>query len=107
MSLEDYVMADLPVNHPRPVGVIDTIDGDVAVVLVGNDQEPWHFPIDVIPHEATEGSVLLLRRRARTLDVVAVDPEGEVMKRRPFDERLRRARRKERFNRVIAQLQLT
>ena len=32
---------------------------------------------------------------------------GEVMKRRPFDERLRRARRKERFNRVIAQLQLT
>jgi hypothetical protein len=51
--------------------------------------------------------VLLLRRRARTLDVVALDPDGEVMKRRPFDERLRRARRKERFNRVIAQLQLT
>lgn len=100
-------MADLPLNHPRAVGVIDTIEGDVAVVLVGHDQEPWHFPMDVIPHDATEGSVLLLRRRARTLDVVAIDPDGEVMKRRPFDERLRRARRKERFNRVIAQLQLT
>ena len=99
-------MAD-PSLDPRPVGVIDHIDGDVAVVLVGDDQEPWHFPIGVIPLEATEGSVLLLRRRARTLDVVALDPAGEVMKRRPFDERVRRARRKERFHRVIAQLQLT
>jgi|SRR5438045_5126390 hypothetical protein len=106
MSLEDYLMADLSLD-PRPVGVIDHIDGDVAVVLVGDDQEPWHFPIGVIPLEATEGSVLLLRRRARTLDVVALDPAGEVMKRRPFDERVRRARRKERFHRVIAQLQLT
>ena len=100
-------MADLPVNHPRPVGVIDTITDGVAVVLVGHDQEPWHFPIDLIPQEATEGSVLLLRRRARTFEIVALDPAGEVMKRRPFDERLRRARRKERFTRVIAQLQLT
>ena len=103
-------MADLPLNHPRhprPMGVIDTIDGGVAVVLVGQDQELWHFPVGVIPHEATEGSVLLLRRRARTLEVVALDPAGEVTKHRPFDERLRRARRKERFHRVIAQLQLT
>ncbi|MGZ7087650.1 MAG: DUF3006 family protein [Ilumatobacteraceae bacterium] len=89
------------------MGVIDSIDGDVAVVLVGHDQEAWHFPLAVIPREATEGTVLLLRRRARTLEVMAIDPEGEVMKRRPFDERLRRARRKERFSRVIAQLQLT
>ena len=100
-------MADLHVNHPRPVGVIDTITDGVAVVLVGPDQEPWHFPIDLIPREATEGSVLLLRRRARTFEIVALDPDGEVMKRRPFDERLRRARRKERFTRVLAQLQLT
>ena len=56
---------------------------------------------------APDEKVVLLRRRARTLDVVAVDPDGEVMKCRPFDERLRRARRKERFKRVIAQLQLT
>ena len=103
-------MTELPLDHPRhprPVGVIDTIDGDVAVVLVGPDQEQWHFPLAVIPREATEGTVLLLRRRARTLEVVAIDPAGEVMKRRPFDERLRRARRRERFHRVIAQLQLT
>jgi hypothetical protein len=39
--------------------------------------------------------------------VIALDPAGEATKRRPFDERVRRARRKERFNRVIAQLQLT
>jgi hypothetical protein len=51
--------------------------------------------------------VLLLRRRARTLDVIAIDPAGESTKHRPFDERVRRARRRERFNRVLAQLQLT
>ena len=96
-----------PSNIPARWASSTRIDGDVALVLVGHDQEPWHFPMGVIPREATEGSVLLLRRRARTLDVVALDPDGEVMKRRPFDERLRRARRKERFNRVIAQLQLT
>lgn len=100
-------MSDLHVKHPRPVGVIDTIDGDVAVVLVGHEQEAWHFPVALLPEEATEGSVLLLRKRARTLDVIALDPAGEASKRRPFDERVRRARRRERFNRVIAHLQLT
>jgi hypothetical protein len=107
MSLEDQVMAELHLKHPRPVGIIDTIDGDVATVLVGHDQEAWHFPVAVLPEQATEGSVLLLRRRARTIDVIALDPAGELAKRRPFDERVRRARRRERFNRVIAQLQLT
>ena len=100
-------MSDLHVKHPRPVGVIDTIDGDVAVVLVGHEQEAWHFPVALLPEQATEGSVLLLRKRARTLDVIALDPVGEATKRRPFDERVRRARRRERFNRVIAHLQLT
>ena len=100
-------MADLHLKHPRPLGVIDTIDGDVAVVLVGHEQEAWHFPVAVLPEQATEGSVLLLRRRARTFDVIAIDPSAESSKHRPFDERVRRARRKERFNRVIAQLQLT
>jgi hypothetical protein len=95
------------VKQARPVGIIDTIDGDVAVVLIGHEQEAWHFPVAVLPEQATEGSVLLLRRRARTFDVIAVDPAGELSKHRPFDERVRRARRKERFNRVIAHLQLT
>jgi hypothetical protein len=46
MSLEDEVMADLHFKHVRPVGVIDTIDGDLALVLVGQEQEPWHFPVE-------------------------------------------------------------
>ena len=100
-------MAEMHFKHARPVGVIDTIDGDMAVVLVGHDQEPWHFPVALLPDQATEGSVLLLRRRARTFDVIALDPAGEAAKHRPFDDRVRRARRRERFNRVIAQLQLT
>jgi hypothetical protein len=74
---------------------------------VGHDQEPWHFPVALLPEQATEGSVLVLRRRARTIDVIAIDPASESSKHRPFDERVRRARRKERFNRVLAQLQLT
>jgi hypothetical protein len=94
-------------KQARPVGIIDTIDGDVAVVLIGHEQEAWHFPVAVLPEQATEGSVLLLRRRARTFDVIAVDPAGELTKHLPFDERVRRARRKERFNRVLAHLQLT
>jgi hypothetical protein len=36
-------MAEPHLEHPRPVGIIDTIDDDFAVVLVGHDQEAWHF----------------------------------------------------------------
>ena len=66
------------------------------LVLVGESCEEWFFPRSVLPALATEGSVLVLRAGEEGLEVVALDPAAEILKRRPFDERLRRAERKER-----------
>ena len=106
MSREDYVMPEHRSDQNVPTGVIDLIEGDTAVVLVGVELEPWHFPMGTIPDGASEGSVLELRRRDRTFDVVSLDPVAEIVKGRPFPERLRRARRKERFAYVTKQLQM-
>ncbi len=90
-------MVDQRNPHALSTGVIDLIEGDTAVVLVGIELEPWHFPLGTIPDGASEGSVLELRRRDWTLDVICLDPIGELRKGRPFAERVRRAERKERF----------
>ena len=85
-------------NQPRAFtrGLVERFDGEIVLVLVGERCEEWYFPRAVLPERASEGSVLVLRAGDTGLEVVALDPAGEIMKRRPFDERLRRAERKER-----------
>ena len=85
-------------NQPKLFthGLVERFEGEVVLVLVGDSCEEWFFPRSVLPPRASEGSVLVLRAGEAGLEVVALDPAAEILKRRPFDERLRRAERKER-----------
>ena len=86
-------------NQPKLFthGLVERFDGEIVLVLVGEACEEWFFPRSVVPEQATEGSVLVLRSSEAGLEVVALDPAAEILKRRPFDERLRHAERKERL----------
>jgi hypothetical protein len=54
-------------------GVIDSFEADIAVVLVGENREPWDFPMAVVPENASTETVLILERWGRTLRVIDVD----------------------------------
>jgi hypothetical protein len=75
-------------------GIVDRIDKGIAVVLVGPEQEPWDFPLEILPDEVGPESVLVLERRGRRLRFIELDPVTEVVRRRGFDLRLKRTARK-------------
>ena len=54
-------------------GVINAIEGHVAIVLVGDEREEWDFPMSIVPAGASTDTVLLLERTASSLRVVDVD----------------------------------
>lgn len=73
-------------------GIVESIDQDIAVVLVGEEREPWDFPMQIMPKGAGPDSVLILEPRDGSLDIVELDLATELLKRRTFEDRLRRAR---------------
>ena len=77
-------------------GVIDTIESQIAVVLVGDDKEPWDFPLSIVPHGASTDTVLILERTPTSLRIVDVDVAHEFRRTHPFDARVQRASRKHR-----------
>lgn len=81
-------------------GIVDRIDGGIAVVLVGPERESWDFPLEILPDDVAVDSVLVLERRGRRLDFIELDPAAEVVRGRPFDLRLRRTARKVPFMRL-------
>lgn len=91
----------LPDVEPETVtGIVDRIDGGIAIVLVGPDREPWDFPLEMLPEDVAVDSVLVLERRGRRLDFIELDPAAEVARGRPFDLRLRRTARKVPYMRI-------
>ncbi len=55
--------------------VVITIDHGVATVLVGEHQEEWDFPMQLLPAGTTEDSILLLTGEGYGLEVVGLAPE--------------------------------
>src|SRR5687767_6686527 len=82
-------------DQPVPVsGLVERIDKGIASVLVGPEQEPWDFPLEMLPDEVAVDSVLLLERTGRRLRFIELDPVTEIERGRPFSLRLRRTARK-------------
>ncbi len=73
-------------------GIVESIDNDIALVLVGDEREPWDFPMQIMPKGAGPDSVLILEPRDGSLDIIELDLPTELLKRRTFEDRLRRAR---------------
>lgn len=92
--------APLDVEPEIVTGIVDRIDGGIAVVLVGPERESWDFPLEILPDDVAVDSVLVLERRGRRLDFVELDPVGEIVRARPFDLRLRRTARKVPYMRI-------
>jgi len=55
--------------------VVIKIDLGVATVLVGENQEEWDFPTQLLPSDTTEDSILLLTGEGYGLQVVGLAPE--------------------------------
>jgi hypothetical protein len=75
-------------------GIVEQVVDGIAVVLVGSDQEVWDFPLDILPPDVGPDSVLLLERSGRRLRFLEVGGTTDVVRREPFDSRLRRTARK-------------
>jgi hypothetical protein len=75
-------------------GVVDHIHDGIAVVIVGPEQEPWDFPVDILPPDVGPDAVLVLERSGRRLRFVEVASSSDVVRREPFYSRLRRTARK-------------
>jgi hypothetical protein len=78
----------------RVTGTIEKIADGIAVVLVGPEQEPWDFPIEILPGDVGLDSLLILERIGRWLRFVELDPVTEVIRGRTFDLRMQRTARK-------------
>jgi len=72
--------------------IVESINNEIAVVLVGEAREPWNFPMQIMPKGAGPDSVLILEPRDGSLDIIELDLATEMLKRRTFEDRLRRAR---------------
>ncbi len=55
--------------------VVIKIDLGVATVLVGENQEEWDFPMQLLPSDTTEDSILLLTGEGYGLQVVGLAHE--------------------------------
>lgn len=74
------------------LGVVDGIDGDsVARVLIGDDQEEWFFPLNMLPTGVEEGEGLRFTDQAGRyvvigrVDIVRATPSIEDRLSRPLN----------------------
>ena len=68
--------------------------GDVAVVLVGDDEAEYELATASLVEGVGEGSWLRVRREGASLVVVGRDEAGEAKQRRRLQERLGSLRQK-------------
>jgi hypothetical protein len=78
---------------PERRGVIDRLEEDQAVILVGDDEVEHHLPVAELPAEAAEGSVVLLEVDGERLTVLGVEAIETEQRRADMAERLARLRR--------------
>jgi hypothetical protein len=93
----------VPPERPESTrAVVDRIEGDLAVLLVGDDEREIHVAVAALPEGAEEGSWLRVRVDGDEVEVVELDPDATRAQRDRIDgklERLRTERGGSRFRR--------
>lgn len=67
-----------PLPEDRLVGVVDSVDEDVATVLVGADEVEYVFPLSLLPEGAAAGMMLYLVLREGRLEVLGERTAGKA-----------------------------
>jgi hypothetical protein len=73
--------------------VIDRFEGELAVLLVGEQHHPLDIPRSLLPHRVREGDYLRIERRENEIIGVTVDEEATERARKRIAEKLDRLRR--------------
>lgn len=78
-------------------GIIVSVDGPMATVLVGVEQERWDFPCDLLPADSEPGRLLQIGLVDNRPTLVELDIDAEMIQPREVDDRLARLCRYERL----------
>ena len=73
--------------------VIDRIETDMAVLLIGEEQQQFDIPRQQLPSKATEGTWLLVELVANQLASVQIDKATTEMTHRRIQKKLAQLRR--------------
>jgi hypothetical protein len=73
--------------------VIDRFEGDLAVLLVGEQRELMNVPRSHLPHHAREGDYLRIELQDNQVINVTVDEQATAEARNRIEEKLKRLRR--------------
>ena len=75
--------------------VIDRIvDGEIAVILVGDDEQQFHYPAKNLPRGAREGSVLRVEVSCERIVALEVDRADTERTRQRIREKMEELRRR-------------
>jgi len=72
--------------------VVDRLEGELAVLLLGADEVEVTVPVGALPDGAGEGAWLLVAASSAGVEVVGADPDGEARQRERMQRRLARLR---------------
>lgn len=90
-------------EESEPVrAVVDRIEGDLAVLLIGDDELERHLSAADLPEGVGEGTVVLVRQAPDGWQVIEVDADAEAARRERTQhllDRIRSRRRGGRFGR--------
>jgi hypothetical protein len=100
MTLDD----DLTFTNGTTCGVVVGIEDEFARILVGEEHEPWDFPMSLMPDGVESGTAVHLGLLDGRPVRVRIDAETEMISSRGVDHRLARLERRERRSGVEAQL---
>jgi hypothetical protein len=75
--------------------VVAELTADGATLLIGDSDEPWEFPIEMLPPNIEQGSFLLVEMQDGRPAGVEVHREHEEVARKGLDARLARLARYE------------
>jgi hypothetical protein len=73
--------------------VIDRFEGDMAVLLIGEQHELMNIPRSQLPDHAREGDYLRIEVRDGEVTSAAIDSEATARARQRIEEKLDRLRR--------------
>jgi hypothetical protein len=91
---------DRPEPDHHVVGVVGSIDGPLAGVLLGPAQEPWEFPLDMLPAGARAGSCVRVGMAGTRPVEITLDEDAQLIQPRAVEDRLDRLARLERLGGV-------
>ncbi|MCX7621858.1 MAG: hypothetical protein N2037_13560 [Acidimicrobiales bacterium] len=71
-------------------GVIASIDRGLARVLIGENQEEWYFPIEMLPDDSEPGTCLMFAAHEGRYQPLGKTEVAPAVKVRSIEERLQR-----------------